>query len=743
MEGTVKSLFEVLACTLFSFALKFLLGGGKHIEIEGAALYLLVRQTWRTCVEPGKDIVSQINRNRLRFNLQASNIKLPRVFPFVFSGFFFVAIFVGVLLAGLGPTSLQLASDFKAKFEPRYVTLKLSYPSYQGKKPESFAFELGQKSKDPVSEIVIEGSSVLEMSLTGPLKKEPVLYSFRTGLANDLQKKDNDSQIPLGAAKELVPTQPVIISKEFLQNQFTALDFTQSQSFTLALRTQGERVFMEIPIVFNPIASPQVELKSTAAQPSDGDVPAGSVLAFSVKVTGAVPLSLVELQARTKSGYRFSRAVGEFANSEQTEFENNNVQLPLIGVPFTPNDSLFVKAVAKTLVPGLEGESAELEFKVKTKQDIRQEIVERLTAAMESLEKMSPTDLEDSKSKIEKNLEAAATLAPQMGQRHPLVRRIPEAQKIASKITSKGDTAWQNTKRKIAAALELLKKEQQNESTPQLLARLQNFKQSIEKSELTKEALLKMSEELKADVNSAKSELKKMAESGDIGLTPKERQSVQELLQKDTTSENLTEASDELKKDHREKATANASEATESASKNLGQALQVLQAARARDMDEARKKLTEADAQLQDAKKQNGEGANGRKKIAEAGESLAKSPRISKEFNEALAKAKQGQSDAQGKAQKGDKEGTQRSIEQSQDGIVQALEALQDEQSSEQESKREGEGRQARSAMDYLSAQGQVDVGWRKTILDEMTRLKAAGEPANSSLLQYLESRLR
>ena len=170
--------------------------------------------------------------------------------------------------------------------------------------------------------------------------------------------------------------------------------------------------------------------------------------------------------------------------------------------------------------------------------------------------------------------------------------------------------------------------------------------------------------------------------------------------------------------------------------------MQMMQAARQRAMRQAREKLTEADGELQSARERGQRGEDAQGPLGEAGKRLQETPRLSREFNEAVNDARQQQRDAarETKKEPGKSAGH---VDKAQDAIVKALAALQEEEQAEEQQKREQDGRMSRSAMDAFSAQGQLDVGWRRRILEEIARLKAAGETADSSVIRYLESRLR
>lgn len=67
----------------------------------------------------------------------------------------------------------------------------------------------------------------------------------------------------------------------------------------------------------------------------------------------------------------------------------------------------------------------------------------------------------------------------------------------------------------------------------------------------------------------------------------------------------------------------------------------------------------------------------------------------------------------------------------------------EDEEKEEQDENQEEEMRNHRSYMDAIATQGFLDQSFRKNILDNITRLKKEGNPANTQMIEYLESQLR
>jgi hypothetical protein len=296
--------------------------------------------------------------------------------------------------------------------------------------------------------------------------------------------------------------------------------------------------------------------------------------------------------------------------------------------------------------------------------------------------------------------------------------------------------------KKIQTAMESLQREQNKDRLASVFARLQNLKSTIAKA--TKEELPKLkddAENLSKDVQTLKKGLRDAVENSASGLTLEEKQEAQRLLDFDKTERKLEDIKSQLESGDKNRAESTASQANEEAQQHMGAAMQMLMAARQRAMKEARDKLTEADKKLEEAKNSMAQQQNPQadESLRSAQKDLESTPRLGKEFNEHLNNAKS----RTGKALKEGEGQQEQNANAAQEEIVKALASLQDEEEMEKDGQRESEEQAYRSSMDVMAAQGQLDVGWRKKILEEISRLRAQGESADSPLLKYLESRLR
>jgi hypothetical protein len=208
----------------------------------------------------------------------------------------------------------------------------------------------------------------------------------------------------------------------------------------------------------------------------------------------------------------------------------------------------------------------------------------------------------------------------------------------------------------------------------------------------------------------------------------------------DNTPGNLKDLEQSLKEAKQTESVNKSQSTLEHAQKHLGGVLSMLQQARQRAMRDAREKLTRADSELQNARRNPKESKDALRKSQQDLDSL---PDISNDFQEAARDAQKGNQKARQGAQSDDNQQMESGMDEAQDGIVRALAALQDEEEAERQSQQEQDGQNFRSAQEAIAAQGQLDMGWRRQILEEIARLRTAGEPSDSPAIQYLESRLR
>lgn len=748
-------LFALTLCAAFYWATERLAGPG--LGWLGAAVFLLLAHAWRVSVWNGLQAERALGRERLALNLRASGFrKVPFLFPYRLRGVVFVLSATAFLSVGLANDASRLASLAASALRPESPVLRVEFPAYTETPPLETPLDADEQSAPRVE---VDRASYLEFFLQN---KKPD-SQWRLDVKEDSQKVAT-REMPASGHMGLSASSLVAMLDGSMQGggdgtlpstqgglQITPLgsEHEGPRSLLVSLTREDGSNAHWLRLEVLPVPRPVVQLepegqsqRSLEAESAQTDEDAR--LRLSIRVTSRVPLSQVELRIRTKSGYRMTKTVGEFANAKELAFETNQAELSLLGIPFRAPDSLFVKAVAKTVVAGLEGESPEIEFRVRTKQEARADIAKLLQDAKKEL--ANANDAETSKNALRNLLEEALSKAPELGRRHPVARQLRDALGSLPRMKAKGDDAALEVEKRIDAALETLKREQSTDETSSLLARMQNLRNALARpqGERTAEdatSLAKEAKELSAEAEGLKEELAKLADSPTSGFSLEEKQDAQDLLARDQTPERLKQTAEALENNSPTEALARAQGALDEAQKGMGTVLQMIQAARQRTMREAREKLTQADTALQDARERQGQGQESGEPLEAAGRSLRDTPRLSREFDEAVNEARQHQKDAAREANRPQKSGEH--IDKAQDAVVKALSALQEEEQAEEQQRRDQDGRSARAGLDALSAQGQLDVGWRKRILEEIARLKGAGEAADSPVIRYLESRLR
>ena len=217
---------------------------------------------------------------------------------------------------------------------------------------------------------------------------------------------------------------------------------------------------------------------------------------------------------------------------------------------------------------------------------------------------------------------------------------------------------------------------------------------------------------------------------------------LQNVLNNDSTAQKISDTGKNLKEKKLIKAQQGIQNALEEANNHLGFAMQIMQQARQRAMQDAKLKLQKSDALLENSKylTSKNEVLNDLSKVNNL---LDKTPKLGGEFNEFLNEAKSISKKATHFAS------VERTFEKiaatqkAQEAVEKAILSLQDEEESDKELQKEQDARAFRSTMDVLAAQGLLDLSWRKKILEEISRLKSQGETSDSQMIRYLESRLR
>jgi hypothetical protein len=726
-------------CAAFFLATERL--GGPGLGWLGAVVFLLLGHAWRAHVWKGVQTERALGRERLLLNLRAAGVKsIPFVFPYRIRGALLVLAATTFLSVGLAADAVRIARVVAAALQPETPVMRVEFPAYTETPPLE---TLMASDPSDAPRVEVDRASYLEFFLRN--KKSDTRW--RVGVQEDPQK---NAQTSVPASGQLGLSAGALV--ELLGAADAKGEGPRSLLVSLAHADGSKAHWLRLDVL--PVPRPVVQLDPAGQTPGAASSAQGTTegaetdedarLRLRIRVDSRVPLSQVELRIRTKSGYRMNKTVGEFANAKELVFETDKAELSLLGIPFRAPDSLFVKAVAKTVVAGLEGESREIEFRVRTKQEARADIAKLLQEAKKELVEMK--DVEASRENLRKTLEEVISKAPELGRRHPVARQIQEALANLPRMKAKGDEAALEVEKRIDAAIETLKREQSTDETSSLLARMQSLRNAVskpqgERSPEETEALAKEAVSLSKEAEGLKEELSKLADGPSSGLSLEEKQDAQDLLSRDQSAQRLGQSGEALASGNQPEAAAQAQGALDEAQKGMGTVLQMMQAARQRAMRQAREKLTEADASLQNARERQGEGKEAREPLDAAGQSLQETPRLSREFDEAVNEARQQQRDASRLANRPGESGQH--IDKAQDAVVKALAALQEEEQAEEQQRREQDGRSARAGLDALSAQGQLDVGWRKRILEEIARLKSAGETADSPVIRYLESRLR
>ncbi|MEN9809091.1 MAG: hypothetical protein RLZZ488_658 [Pseudomonadota bacterium] len=692
--------------------------GRTELAFVGALAGLLIAAAWVRFVLLPADVSDQIGRERLQLNLttqglQASTLRHRRL---IFAGGF-LAVWLAGVIPPVTPHARQAYGWLERNLRSEQVFLRIEYPSYV----DTPAQEIRLKGD---ADVMPEVDTDAYFSVSFRYRKAETKWSV--GL----------TAVGSSAAPELHAVPPTANFGNSARSVLTQLALDPQSEHTVELNIlKNASVFAKQKLKITPRPRPQVELSKSAGGPERE----GSV-ALDVLARSKIPLASVEFHVRTESGYRMVKPVAEFANANEQSFDGKRIPFNTVGIPFTAKDTLYIKAVAKTVAENLFGESEELKFEIVTRESLRQDLIQSLEKSLQALQNKS-ISADALKETLRNELAKAREAAGQMGSQSVAAKQTEQISQSAENINSPRDKAAQQTEKKIKNLLERLKREQTSNQVQNLLARLQNLKQSIQRSNPEQLSQLnKDADELRGAANSLKKQLSSMIEKPNSGLSLQERQTALDALKLDNTPENLKDLGKTLSEKNQTEAINKSQSTLEHAQKHLGGVLSMLQQARQRAMREARERLTRADSELQNAKRDQ---KSAKDSLGKSQQDLDSLPDISNEFQEAAQDAQKGNQKARQGAQSGQQQQMESGIDDTQEAIVRALAALQDEEEAERQSQQEQDGQNFRSTQEAIAAQGQLDMGWRRQILDEIARLRAAGEPSDSPAIQYLESRLR
>lgn len=692
--------------------------GRGDLALLGGLLGLLIAVAWNQLVLLPLEAERKLGRERLALNLATQNLTAAKLRDK--RTLFAAGILLIWLLAVVPPLLPQgriFISWLEQHLRSEQVVLRIEFPSYLDTPAQEFRLK-GDMSETP------EMDTDAYLSVSFNYRKTDSNWSAGIAIATDQTEKELQS---VGKNSNFGQSARAILEQ---------LSLNASEEHVVKLIVaRNSKVYSTQLIKITPQPKPVVEIKKSAA----GSERAGQ-LGLDIKARSKIPLSAVELHIRTESGYRMVKPVAEFANANQQTFDGTRIPFNTTGIPFTSKDTLYVKAVAKTVAENLYGESPELQFEIITNENLRQDLIQALEKSLSALQNksMPAGALKDT---LNKEIEKAKAAARQMGQQSAAARQTEQIGRSAEKINAPRDAAAQQTEKKIKNLLERLKREQTASQVQNLIARIQNLKLSIQRSNPDQlQALGKDAGELSAAAKNLKKQLSGMIDKPNSGLSLEERQAALNALKMDQTPDNLKNLEGSLKAKQQTESVNKAQSSADHAQKYLGGVLSMLQQARQRAMREAREKLTRADNQLQNARNNPDKS---KKQLGDAQQDLDSLPDISDEFQDAARDAQRGNQKARQGAEAGDQRRTEAGIEEAQEGIVKALAALQDEEEAERQSQQEQDGQSFRSQQEALAAQSQLDMGWRRQILDEIARLRSSGEPSDSPAIQYLESRLR
>ncbi|MGY3804297.1 hypothetical protein ACWNT8_09570 [Pigmentibacter ruber] len=681
----------------------------------------------------GQQVIKSFSNERIELNLRAAGFSEKNyVKKMNRKKYFIYFLFIVSAVLTFKEEFLFSFDKFISIFKESYPVIKIEYPSYLSKNP--LFLELTKKEQN----LEIDSSYYLEINIIN-LKKSDIWQVQLVDKNQSYPEKNISYQMRNGSWSTSVQEMYSSFSKDIINNN--NLIKIEPKNIELIV-TNKEKTF-KINLTVNLTMKPQVVFEPIFKESLDSPQFHGK-LNFKLLVNSKVPLTNIELNVRTKSGYSFKKTIAEFANSAEFQFNSENVELVTLGIPFLAEDILYVKAIAKTVLSDLAGESNELEFPIKTPLQVRSEIIKNLEDALKRLNSMNKPD-ENFKSLELNILSKASQLSINLSQSGVIRRNILETMSSVENMSLKNDNYYEKAKAKLITTLNILRRQQKMNETNNFMARLLNLKNNL----LMNENWLKHKNEFKSEAAELQEmashinlQIKKIINENAYPLSNSEKNSILTLLNADKTSDKLKSTERSLTTDNIYDAQNHIQKAMDEANNHLGFAMQLLQQARLKAIQEAKIQLNHADLALENSKYATNK-SEVIKTLEKAKANLEKTPRLGGEFNEFLQEAK---SNTKKTLQSTNVDSSFDKLvytQKAQEAVERAILSLQDEEESDKDMQKEQDAHSYRSMMDIISAQSALDSTWRKKILDEISKLKSQGETSDSPMIRYLESRLR
>lgn len=674
-------------------------------------------------------LINSMSKKRIELNLKVSGVKYN--INYYIKTLKIRAILISILMTVLFSYFLQteIFSAFEKISQSLSISraiLRLEYPSYLGISPKSYNLNENKINLN------LDTASFLEIRIENLKSYDNWNLVLKE---KDIKNNDRNSFYSFSLHSGIWSS-----SVESIYNLFKHKESNLFSKNIEVILTNNNKKFYAL-ININPISKPIVKLNSIGS--SEGFESIGK-LNFNVDVSSMIPLTLVELALRTESGYHFTKTLAEFLNSVDLNFHSKEAEIITLGIPFISNDTLYVKAIAKTVLSGLVGESDEISFQVKPLQQVRKEILKNLEIAETNLFSESKFSNEIKQNTIVP-LSKAAQLAEQMNHSGVIRKNITKSIQFVENISTKNDFFYKKALSSVQSTIKLLMRQQEINEIGNFLARLLNLKHNISKLDTRENSVLSLvseSFELKDIASSLQKLIIKMSKNESIILSKDEKKLIENLLNKDVTPDKIHNTAISLQQKKIEEAQLNIHDAVDEANSHMGLAIQLIQQAWLRTIQQAQNNLQNSSLYLEDSKplKSKGDITN---KLARAKDYLNHVPQIAEEFDRVLKDAKSSTNKTISLVEKNKLMQRFSTTQEAQVSIEKALLLLQDEEEGGKELQREQDARLYRSTMDVLAAQGVLDSSWRKKILDEISKLKSQGESSDSPMIRYLESRLR
>ena len=293
--------------------------------------------------------LKEITEERLNFNIELSGLKNNGYKKKLkFKIFIFILALVTLSFIQFKNSAYLFIQEAIEYLTPVQALAIVQYPAFE--KKEASLYPLSNRSQN----IELNSSSVLNIKLNHAHNQN----NWDVILQDSLNKNN----------QEISSLDTTNYSAEF----FAGTLFKKYETHPIILiLTNGKNKFLATVYV-TPTPRPIVKLKEEQVHIQAHDLN-HQKLAFSLDVNSQIDLTEITFLIKTDSGFEYEQVVTEFPNANEKSFVLPYTEVFTTGIPFRENDVLTIKAIAKTPLIDVQGESKEFKYKITKKNPMEKE----------------------------------------------------------------------------------------------------------------------------------------------------------------------------------------------------------------------------------------------------------------------------------------------------------------------------------------------------------------------------------